>query len=102
MGFNSGFKGLNIKPGGRDTRWCSWLRYCATRRKVEGLIPDGVNGNFTILPASLWPSQSTTYMNTYFNITETPPFAHRIDLCALYGPQIANSYYSPEIKSLKI
>jgi hypothetical protein len=25
-----------------NTRWCSWLRYCATSRKAAGLIPDGV------------------------------------------------------------
>ena len=25
----------------RGTRWCSWLRYCAIRRKVTGSIPDG-------------------------------------------------------------
>jgi len=25
-----------------STRWRSWLRYCATSRKVEGSIPDGV------------------------------------------------------------
>jgi hypothetical protein len=24
------------------TRWISWLRHCATSRKVAGLIPDGV------------------------------------------------------------
>jgi hypothetical protein len=24
------------------TRWRSWLRYCATNRKVAGSIPDGV------------------------------------------------------------
>ena len=28
------------------TRWRSWLRYCATSRKVAGLIPDGVIGIF--------------------------------------------------------
>jgi len=27
-----------------DTRWRSWLRHCATFRKVAGLIPDGVTG----------------------------------------------------------
>ena len=32
------------------TRWRSWLRHWATRRKVAGSIPDGV-----ILPVSLWP-----------------------------------------------
>jgi len=34
----------------RGTRWRSWLRHCATSRKVAGSIPDGV-----ILPAALWP-----------------------------------------------
>jgi len=24
------------------TRWCSWLRHCATKRKVTGSIPDGI------------------------------------------------------------
>jgi hypothetical protein len=28
------------------TRWHSWLRHCATSRKVAGLIPDGVIGIF--------------------------------------------------------
>ena len=26
----------------RGTRWRSWVRHCATSRKVAGLIPDGV------------------------------------------------------------
>ena len=30
----------------RATQWCSWLRNCATRRKVAGSIPDGVVGIF--------------------------------------------------------
>jgi hypothetical protein len=30
----------------RSTRWCSWLRHCATSRKVAGSIPDGVTGIF--------------------------------------------------------
>jgi hypothetical protein len=30
----------------RGIRWCSWLRHCATSRKVAGLIPDGVTGIF--------------------------------------------------------
>jgi hypothetical protein len=29
-----------------DTRWHSWLRHCATSRKVAGSIPDGVIGIF--------------------------------------------------------
>jgi hypothetical protein len=28
------------------TRWCSWLRHCATSRKVAGSIPDDVSGVF--------------------------------------------------------
>ena len=28
----------------RGTRWRSWLRHCATSRKVAGSIPDGVTG----------------------------------------------------------
>jgi len=31
---------------GWGTRWCSWLRHCATSRKVAGSIPDGVIGIF--------------------------------------------------------
>jgi len=30
-----------------DTRWCSWLRYWATRLKAAGFIPDGVTENQT-------------------------------------------------------
>ena len=33
------------------TQWRSWLRHCATSRKVAGSMPDGV----IILPAALWP-----------------------------------------------
>jgi hypothetical protein len=28
------------------TRWRSWLRHCATSRKVTGWFPDGVIGIF--------------------------------------------------------
>ena len=36
--------------------WRSWLRHCATSRKVAGSIPDGVTGIFDmILPAALYP-----------------------------------------------
>jgi hypothetical protein len=34
---------LNLLWG---TRWRSWLRRCATSRKVVGSIPDGVTGIF--------------------------------------------------------
>ena len=44
---------LYTNQGG--TWWRSWLRYCATSRKVAGSIPDGFNGIFIdiILPDAL-------------------------------------------------
>jgi hypothetical protein len=41
-------------PGGM--RSCSWLRHCATSRKVMGLIPDEVIGFFS------WPNPSSCIM----------------------------------------
>ena len=38
------FSKLTTHFGG--TRWRSWLRHCATSRKVAGSIPDGVTGIF--------------------------------------------------------
>ena len=35
-----------VPSTGGDTRWRSWLRLCATSRKVAGSIPDGVIGIF--------------------------------------------------------
>ena len=43
------------------TRWRSWLRHCATNRKVAGSIPDGVID--IILPA-LGLTQPLTGMST--------------------------------------
>ena len=31
-----------LYPVKRGTRWCSWLRHCATSRKVACSNPDGV------------------------------------------------------------
>jgi hypothetical protein len=36
--------GVRLKKG--STRWRSWLRHCATSRKIAGWNPDGVTGNF--------------------------------------------------------
>jgi hypothetical protein len=38
------FFGIMSHTGG--SRWRSWLRHCATSRKVAGSIPDGVTGIF--------------------------------------------------------
>ena len=38
----------NNNNNSRDTRWRSWLRHCATSRKVTGSIPDGDIGIFQL------------------------------------------------------
>jgi hypothetical protein len=52
-----------------STRWCSWLRHCATSRKVAGSIPDGVIGIFHLqnpsgLTMALGSTQPVTEMST--------------------------------------
>jgi hypothetical protein len=37
---------LDFYGGGGGTRWRSWLRHCATSRKVAGSTPDGITGIF--------------------------------------------------------
>ena len=44
---------LFIRVFDRGTRWRSWLRHCATSRKVAGSIPDGLTGIFQ--RQSFWP-----------------------------------------------
>jgi len=53
-GFNISYSHHDVNWG---TRWRSWLRHCATSRKVAGSIPDGVLEIFIdiILPAAQWP-----------------------------------------------
>ena len=44
-------------------RWRSWLRYCATNRKVAGSIPDGVTGIFQWLnPSGRIMALGSTFM----------------------------------------
>jgi hypothetical protein len=43
---NQGGSGTYVEEMRYITRWCSWLRRCATRRKVAVSIPGGVIGNF--------------------------------------------------------
>ena len=49
-----------------DIQWHSWLRHCITRRKVKGLIPDGVFGIFHWLN----PSSCTTSLGSTQPVTE--------------------------------
>jgi len=55
--------------------WCSWLRHCATSRKVPGSIPDGVIVNFHLHNPSgrtmaLELTQPLTEMSTTFTSWE--------------------------------
>ena len=45
---------LSVRYGGHNlsTRWRSWLRHCATSRRVAGSIPNGVFGTFHLLNPS--------------------------------------------------
>jgi hypothetical protein len=47
------------------TRWRSWLRHCATSRKVAGSLPDGVTGIFHCHnPSGLGLTQHLKEMST--------------------------------------
>jgi hypothetical protein len=53
----------------RATRWCSWLKHCATSQKVAGLIPDSAIGifhwhNLSGSTLALGSTQLLTQMNT--------------------------------------
>ena len=57
------FHGLNVTNCA--TAWYSWLRHCATSRKIVSSIPSGVSEFFIdkILPTALW-SWDITEMST--------------------------------------
>jgi len=46
-----------------DTRWRSWLRHCATCRKVAVSIPMGIHLNLSSRTLSLDSIESLTEMN---------------------------------------
>jgi len=68
-------------------QWRSWLRHCAPRRKVPGLILHGVTGILDLtIPAAIWPgvgsaSNSNEYQGyllgdkggRYVRLTSLPP-----------------------------
>ena len=60
MTFNFG-KLIHFVWGGGGTRWCSWLRHCATSRKVAVSIPVGVVEIFfdLILPNAQGPGNDS-------------------------------------------
>ena len=60
---------MDYTKNSRDTRWRSWLRHCATSRKVAGSIPDIVIGVFhghdpSGRTMALWLTQPLTEMST--------------------------------------
>jgi len=59
-------KGDNKPHSGHygGTRWRSWLRHCATSRKIAGSIPDGINGIFHWHNPSGRSTQPLTEMST--------------------------------------
>ena len=64
------------RPLSPYTRWRSWLRHCATNRKVEGSIPDGVIGIFqwhnpsgrTMAPRSTQPPTKMSTRNISWGV----------------------------------
>jgi hypothetical protein len=68
------------------TRWCRWLRRCATSRKVAVSI--GSLGFFIdlILPAALWPGlESASDRNEYQEyLLEVKRLVHRADNLATF------------------
>jgi hypothetical protein len=54
----------------RNTRWIGWFRYCAVRRKVAGLVSDGVFGtshwhNPSVRTMDLGSNRPLTEMSTW-------------------------------------
>jgi hypothetical protein len=57
------------------TRWRSWLRHCATSRKVTGSIPNGVTGRcvwLTTLPPSCADCHETWKLQTPGTLRASP------------------------------
>ena len=67
------------------TRWRSWLRHCATCRKIAGSVPDGVIGSFH------WhnPSGCTMALGSTQRLTEmsTRNISWRVTAAGAYGWQ---------------
>jgi len=91
---------LCVSSGG-GTRWHSWLRHCATSRKVTGSIPYGVNGIFH------WhnPSGHTVTLGLTPSLTEMSTRNRRpvcradnltTFMCRLSWNRGASTYWNPQ------
>ena len=79
---------VQCQPTSGGPRWPSWLRHCATSRKVAGSIPDGVIGIFH------WhnPSSRTMTLGSTQPVTEmnTRNISWRVKAAGAYGWQPYN------------
>jgi len=81
----------------RGTQWRSWLRHCATSRKVAGSNPDGVIGFFFH-----WhPSGHTMTLGLIQPLTEmcTKNISWRVKAAGAYGWQIYHLHVPIVLKS---
>ena len=91
--------------GGGGTRWRSWLRHCATIRKVAGSITDGVIGIFPSgRPMTLGSTQPLTEMSTRYISWGVKRPVHTADslttfVCRLSWNLGASSYRNPQVLS---
>ena len=82
------------------SRWISWLRHCATSRKVAGLIPDGVIGIFH------WrnPSGRTMALGSTQPLTEISArnISCGVKAAGVYGWQIYHLRVPIVVKSVSV
>ena len=80
----------------RGTRWRSWLRDCATSRKVAGSIPDGVTGIFH------WQSFRPQYgpgVDSASNRNEYQKYVLGLKAAGVYGWQTYHLHVLTVLKS---
>jgi hypothetical protein len=78
------------------TWWCSWLRHCATSRKVVSSIRDGIMGIFIyiILSAALWHWSRLNLQGTRDRLVQLTTLpASCADCLEILG---ASTYHSPD------
>jgi hypothetical protein len=93
-----------------STRWCSWLRHCATSRKVAGSLPGGVfeifyRRNFSGHTTVLGSTQPLTEMSRSAQgwqpchlTCRLPRHSHSLNLLKPYRPEEAcNGIVFPDL-----